>query len=131
MALKSGQLDLQGFPVLRFRPEVSETPPANPRPGQQWFRESTGVTSIFSQGLWKTVSHRTVSDSSSVDIVEYQMPTPASTVTIDHGLGRDPVAIQVFHEGVLCNEYGVYYTVPDEQVQIGFDTSIAALIRLL
>ena len=131
MALKSGQLDLQGFPVLRFRPEVSETPPSSPRPGQWWYKESTGVTSIFTQGVWKNISFRTASDSSAIEVFEYQMSTPATTVTIDHGLGRDPVAVQVFHEGVLCDEYGVTFTVPDEQIQIGFDISIAALIRLL
>lgn len=64
------------------------------------------------------------------DIFEYQMPMPSTTATIDHDLGRDPVSVQVFVDGEICQGYGVYFTIPGEQVQIGFDIAAAALIRL-
>jgi hypothetical protein len=62
---------------------------------------------------------------------EYQMSAPATTATVVHDLGRDPVAVQVFDGGVLCNEYGFYITVPHTEVQLGFDVPVTALIRLL
>lgn len=65
------------------------------------------------------------------DPFAYQMPAPATTATITHNLGRDPVAVQVIDGGRLCSEYGFFITVPGAEVQIGFDVSIAALIRLL
>lgn len=63
-------------------------------------------------------------------IYEYTMPAPATTVTVRHGLGRDPVAVQVLVEGELVDEYGVFFTVPHEEVQISFDLSVVALVRL-
>lgn len=64
-------------------------------------------------------------------VFEYLMPIPATTVTIDHNLGRDPVAVQVFLEGMVAEEYAVFFTVPGEQVQLSFDLAVAAFIRLL
>ena len=66
-----------------------------------------------------------------VDIWEYQMLTPATTATIDHDLGRNPVAVQVVIDGEEVSEFGVYFTIENEQVQISFDIPAAALIRLL
>ena len=65
------------------------------------------------------------------DAFEYQMPTAQTTAIIDHDLERDPVAIQVFDGPIVCSEYSVTFTIPGEQVLIGFDVSIAAFIRLL
>jgi len=62
---------------------------------------------------------------------EYQMPVAQTTAIIDHTLGRDPVAVQVFDDGVLCSEYSVVFTVPGQQVRLGFDVSVAAFVRLL
>lgn len=62
---------------------------------------------------------------------EYQMPVAQTTAVIDHNLGRDPVAVQVFDDGVLCSEYSVVFTIPGQQVRLGFDVSVAAFIRLL
>ena len=62
----------------------------------------------------------------------YVMPTAQTSATINHTLGRDPIAVQVFDEtGVLCEGYSVAFTVPTTQVQVGFDISMAATIRLL
>lgn len=62
---------------------------------------------------------------------EYQMPVAQTTATIDHELGRDPVAVQVFDDGVLCSDYSVVFTIPGQQVRLGFDVSVAAFIRLI
>lgn len=62
--------------------------------------------------------------------VEYQMPTAQTTALIDHGLGRDPVAVQVVVDGVQASEFEVVFTVPQEQVRVAFDIPVLALIRL-
>lgn len=67
----------------------------------------------------------------SVSVFEYQMSHAQTTATIDHDLGRDPVAVQVFDGTQICDEYSVVFTRPGEQVLIGFDVSVAAFIRLL
>jgi hypothetical protein len=66
-----------------------------------------------------------------LSVFEYQMPHAQTTAIIDHTLGRDPVAVQVFDGDQLCDEYGVVFTRPGEQVTVGFDVSVAAFIRLL
>lgn len=65
-------------------------------------------------------------------VFEYTMPAAqASTGAITHGLGRDPIAVQVFDEsGVLCDGYSLSFPNPGVTVLIGFDISIQAHIRL-
>lgn len=61
---------------------------------------------------------------------EYPMPIAQTTAVIDHDLGRDPVAVQVVVDGVQASEFEVVFTVPSEQIRVGFDIPVAALIRL-
>lgn len=66
------------------------------------------------------------------DPFQYQMPTAQTTALVDHTLGYDPVAVQVFDEdGLLCSEYSVVFTIPDQQVRVGFDIALKATIRLI
>lgn len=62
---------------------------------------------------------------------EYQMPVPQTTALVDHPLGYDPVAVQVFVDSELCAEYSVVYTIPGQQVRVAFDVAVQALIRLM
>ena len=62
---------------------------------------------------------------------EYLMPVAQTTATFAHTLGRDPVSVQVLVDGVQADEYQVLYPVPGEQVRVGFDIPVQALIRLL
>jgi len=64
-------------------------------------------------------------------VFEYTAPVPATVHVVTHDLGRDPVSIQVWDDdGLLCDGYSVVFTVPGQQVRIGFDVSIKATIRL-
>lgn len=65
-----------------------------------------------------------------LEIFEYQMPVAQTTAYVDHDLGRNPVAVQVFVDGVEASEYEVVFTVPAQQVRVAFDVAVAALIRL-
>lgn len=62
----------------------------------------------------------------------YVMPTAQTTATIDHHLGRDPLGVQVLDEfGTVYDEFSITYTVPKEQVRVGFDIPLKATIRLM
>lgn len=63
---------------------------------------------------------------------EYLMPVPQTTALIDHNLGYDPVAIQVLDtgSGEHFAEWSAVFTVPGQQIRLGFDVAVAALIRL-
>ena len=62
----------------------------------------------------------------------YVMPAAQTTATVDHDLGRDPVSIQVLDDfGNVYEEFSITYTVPKEQVRIGFDIPIKATIRMM
>lgn len=63
-------------------------------------------------------------------VFEYQMPVAQTTVVVNHNLGHDPTSIQVFDGGGICDDYSVTFTIPGAQVLLGFDVSVAALIRL-
>jgi hypothetical protein len=57
--------------------------------------------------------------------------TPATVWTIDHPLGADPTAILVFVDGVAGSEFSVQYTVPGQQLRLGFDIAVAGTAQLL
>jgi hypothetical protein len=61
---------------------------------------------------------------------EYQMPVAQTTALVDHTLGRDPVAVQVLVDGVQASEFEVVFTIPQQQIRVGFDIPALALIRL-
>lgn len=61
---------------------------------------------------------------------EYLMPVAQTTAVFDHTLGRDPVAVQVIVDGQVCDEYSVTFPLPSERIQVGFDVSVKALIRI-
>lgn len=63
---------------------------------------------------------------------EHVQTVPAHTWVIDHTLGRDPVAIQVLVDGIEVGEgWSTSFTVPGEQVMLGFDVAISGIARLM
>lgn len=63
-------------------------------------------------------------------VIEYQMSIPATVVDLDHDLGRDPMSIQVFVDGLMHDEFGVFFTIPTTRVRLTFDVAVAAFIRI-
>ena len=62
----------------------------------------------------------------------YVMPVAQTTALIDHDLGRDPVVVQVLDDfGAVYDEFSITYTVPKEQVRVGFDIPLKATIRMM
>jgi len=62
----------------------------------------------------------------------YVMPVAQTTATIDHDLGRDPIVVQVLDEsGEVCDEFSVVYTIPNQQLRVGFDIPVKATIRVM
>lgn len=62
----------------------------------------------------------------------FVMPAAQTTATVDHHLGHDPISIQVEDEfGTVYTEFSIVYTVPGEQVRLGFDLPIKATIRMM
>ena len=84
------------------------------------------VLGVLAQHMLDAAAH------GEVHVFTYTMPAAQTTATIDHDLGRDPVAVQVTDsDGIVYSEYEVVNTVPQAQVRIGFDVAIQATIRLL
>jgi hypothetical protein len=63
---------------------------------------------------------------------EHVQVVAQTTWTIDHPLSRDPIAIQVFDEsGQQYEEWTTQFTVPGQQVRLGYDIAIAGRARMI
>lgn len=61
---------------------------------------------------------------------EYLMPVAQTTATFDHTLGHNPTSVQVILDGQVCEEFSVTFPIAGQRVQVGFDISVQALIRV-
>lgn len=65
-------------------------------------------------------------------LYEHIQETVQATWTIHHGMGRDPVAVQVFDaSGDVRDEYSIVITEPNQTVTLGYDVPISGKARLI
>lgn len=136
-ALKTTELDLQGFPLHDVYVEEFDGMPTEGtplRPGRIWRDPLTGALKVAkdetSADSLATEEYVTTHGGGAV-VFPYDMPGVASTAVIDHTLGRDPVMVQVLVDGVPVEEYSVSFPISGQRVMVGFDIPAQAQIRLL
>lgn len=89
-AVKQGsQRDFMGIPALNFVPEAGSTPPANPKPGQEW-TDTSGATAIvkyWNGSKWVAEDGTSIPDG----YITNQMVSPTAALQLSK-LAVDPLA---------------------------------------
>ncbi len=89
-AVRQGsQRDFMGIPALNFVPEASSTPPANPKPGQEWTDTSgpVAVVKYWNGTKWVAEDGTSIPDG----YITNQMVSPTAAITLSK-LAVDPLA---------------------------------------
>lgn len=95
---------------------------------------ATSLSGVTVRGLIATAIDGIVQGpgGESFQIVTFEKPQPASSWTIEHNLGHDPIEIEVItSSGDIAEGFGITHTIPGDTTVLTFGTAIAGTARMI